>query len=142
MNPMSSRRYSKAPITEAIIDLRTKAPEGAKVHDLIRCHEGEEETYPHQKDLKMAVGQFEVGPKLETSASSQPTGYLFTSTDQRQIYQARVDGFTMSRLAPYENWERFRNEAQRLWRLYRETVRPTRIERMAVRYINRLDLPG
>ena len=48
----------------------------------------------------------------------------------------------MSRLAPYESWEAFRNEARRLWEVYRQTVKPVRIERVALRYVNRLDLPG
>lgn len=32
-------------------------------------------------------------------------------------------------------------EARRLWDLYRQTVAPTSIERIALRYINRIELP-
>lgn len=33
-----SRRYSKAPITEAIIELRVQQLPGITVGDLLRCH--------------------------------------------------------------------------------------------------------
>jgi uncharacterized protein (TIGR04255 family) len=140
MNPAT--HYSKAPITEALIDLRATVSEHVAVSDLMRCHEGQEKAYPHKKDLKIGYGQFEVGHRLSASASAQHVGFLFSSGDQKQVYQVRLNGFSMNRMAPYESWEPFRDEARRLWTLYRETIRPTQVERLAVRYINRLDLPG
>ena len=68
-------------------------------------------------------------------------GYLFKSGDERQVFQGRLDGFTMSRLAPYECWETFRDEARRLWNVYRGAVSPQRVVRVAVRYTNRIDIP-
>jgi uncharacterized protein (TIGR04255 family) len=47
----------------------------------------------------------------------------------------------MHRLAPYESWESFRDEARRLWDIYYRVARPRKVVRVAVRYINRLDLP-
>src|SRR5207249_4682207 len=43
---------------------------------------------------------------------------------------------------PYDSWEAFRAEARRLWKTYRDVARPAKIDRMAVRYVNRLDLPA
>ena len=51
-----------------------------------------------------------------------------------------MDGFTFSRLRPYESWEELRNEARRLWQLYERIARPDVITRCAVRFINRFDL--
>ena len=42
---------------------------------------------------------------------------------------------------PNEKWQPFRTEAQRLWTITREAIQPTEITRVAVRYINRLELP-
>ncbi len=61
--------------------------------------------------------------------------------DKLQIVQARLDGFTFSRLTPYETWERLRDEARRLWAVYAQLVQPVEVTRVAVRYINRLELP-
>ena len=82
-----------------------------------------------------------VGKQVSASAESSHIGFLFKNGDDKQIFQARLDGFTMSRLAPYESWEPFRDEARRLWNIYREHVKPKQVTRIAVRYINRLDLP-
>src|SRR5207253_4384748 len=68
-------------------------------------------------------------------------GYTFTSSDGLQAFQSRLDGFTFSRLAPYNGWESFCSEARRLWNIYREVTQPQAVTRAAVRYINRLDLP-
>jgi uncharacterized protein (TIGR04255 family) len=67
---------------------------------------------------------------------------VYASEDQKQVYQTRLDGFAFSRLAPYESWERFSNEARRLWQAYRECLKPVAVTRLAVRYVNRLDIPG
>jgi uncharacterized protein (TIGR04255 family) len=136
------RRYAKAPITEAIIELRVQQAPGVTVGDLLRCHEAEKENYPTRKELKYGLGHFEVGPRVTASATSQHVGFICTSDDQKQVFQARLDGFSASRLAPYKSWEPFRDEARRLWDVYRQAVKPVRIERIAVRYINRLDIPG
>ena len=51
-----------------------------------------------------------------------------------------MDGFTFSRLKPYETWENLRDEAYRLWQKYREITSPE-IIRVALRYINKLEFP-
>ena len=95
--------------------------------------------YPDVKQLKR--GEIKLGEVAGSSSEMQDVGFAFQSAGGEQIHQARLDGFTMNRLAPYENWERFRAEARQRWDCYRETAKPTKIKRLAVRYINRLDLP-
>lgn len=139
---MRGVHYSRAPITEAIIDLQVKPRGGLTLSDVERVRSGEESSYPEIKRFAIAHGQFEVGERLVASAQQEHTGYGFTSADQKQVVQVRIDGFTFSRLAPYEHWTAFRDEARRLWLLYRERVVPDEILRIALRYINRFDLPG
>lgn len=138
----TQRHYSKAPITEALIDLRVELPEGTGVADLEKVHTGLESAYPTRKDRIVAEVQGLIGDRAAAAAAtSKHTGFLFTSKDGKYIFQARLDGFTMSRLAPYESWKPFKDEARRLWNVYRSITKPTNVTRLAVRYINRLDLP-
>ena len=58
------------------------------------------------------------------------------------VAQFRVDGFTFNKLEPYTTWENVFGEAARLWQIYAQTAQPLEIARLAVRYINRLRLPG
>lgn len=135
------RHYPKAPITEALIDLRVEVPPEVTASELQKAHADQEADYPRVEQANVAVGHMEVGKQVATSASTKQVGYWFRSADGKQIYQSRLDGFTMSRLAPYESWEPFRNEARRLWDVYRSVAKPVKVIRLAVRYINRLDIP-
>lgn len=56
--------------------------------------------------------------------------------------QSRFNGLTFSRLAPYDSWEPFRNEARRRWEVHRKKSNPQSVDRIAVRYINRIGIPG
>lgn len=135
--------YPNAPITEAIIDLRVTPAEGGDRALLKLNEDGVLPEYPKQEELFEAVGQMAVGPRGGSASVQQsPIGWKLTSADQRQIVQSRINGFTFSRLAPYDRWELFRNEARRLWDVYRKRLKPEAVVRVAVRYINRIDLPG
>ena len=133
--------YPNAPITEALIDLRVELPKRVTVAELEKIHAEEKTVYPIKKNRHEVTGQIQGGEQVAAAASSKHIGFIFTSQDQKQIFQARLDGFTLSRLAPYESWDEFCKEARRLWDRYRSVVEPTKIVRLAVRYINRLDLP-
>lgn len=133
--------YFKAPITEALIDIRVTLPNETTVADLARVDIGEEIGYPHRRNRFAFEGQIAFGDQVETATRQTHVGYDFWSSDERQIVQVRQDGFTFSRLAPYDCWETFRKEAHRLWEFYRAMAEPVNVTRIAVRYINRLDLP-
>lgn len=133
--------YTKAPITEALIDIQVELPDGTTVADLARVSIGEEIGYPQRRNRFSLEGQIVFGEQVGTSTSQRQVGYDFLSGDERQIVQVRTDGFTLSRLAPYDRWKTFRAEAYRLWELYRDVANPINVTRVAVRYINRLDLP-
>jgi uncharacterized protein (TIGR04255 family) len=68
-------------------------------------------------------------------------GFRFERADARRVMQTKLDGFSYSALAPYDEWEGFRPEAKHLWKLYRDICHPIRVTRVAVRYINRIDIP-
>lgn len=136
-----TRHYSKAPLTEAVLDIRVELPSEVTLQELKKIQEGEEERYPRKEESLFVVGHMSMGSQVGASAQQTHNGYRFVSPDNRQIFQARIDGFTFSRLAPYETWDSFRDEAHRLWKLYRQITKPKNITRLALRYINRLDLP-
>jgi uncharacterized protein (TIGR04255 family) len=66
---------------------------------------------------------------------------MYASPDGKDIVQARLDGFTANRVQPYKDWETFRNIGKKLWKHYVSIAAPTAVTRIALRYINRLELP-
>ncbi len=131
-----------APITEAIIDIRVKLPNDFDVTEIDSIYENISADYPEKQEQRQIEAQIDVKKEesVKTSAT-KVTGYRYISSDRKQIIQASLDGFTVSRLKPYIRWEQLRNEAFRLWKFYRNITSPECITRVAVRYINNLNIP-
>jgi uncharacterized protein (TIGR04255 family) len=135
------RHYDNAPITEGLIDIRVKLPSDIDLSSFDAFFERVKDKYPTRQDRKLFEGTFSTVPRVEAAAKETKIGYLFRSADGKRVLQARLDGFTFSRLKPYENWGALRDEAKRLWDTYREIVKPIQVTRVAVRYINQIDIP-
>ena len=93
----------------------------------------------------MSLSQFvgEISPqRTAASAHQKSLGLQFGSADSKQLFQARLNGFSFHRLAPYESWKPFRDEAFKLWGLYRKFVGPVKVVNFSVRYVNALIVPA
>ncbi len=137
--------YRNAPITEALIDLRITHAQDFSLNDLEKMGEAIADRYPTQEPMYLQSGQItfqQPGDPAQIEATHQHGGFRFISQNKQQIVQVQMDGFTFSTLAPYDRWESFRDEARRLWELYRSAAKVEYITRAAVRYINRIDIPG
>jgi uncharacterized protein (TIGR04255 family) len=137
----TQKHYSRAPITEALINIQAQLPQEVKLDVLAQVYSIIQTEYPKREEVLMVQGQMIVGDSVGATASQSQIGYVVFSNDQKQILQVRLDGFSFSRLAPYDCWEKFRDEAKKLWNIYQSLVHPEAIVRLAVRYINRLDIP-
>lgn len=132
--------YSKAPITEAIIDVRASLAAGITLSDIERLGQASLSDYPNRQTRFLTEALMRGGAEVEAKVKQTHVGFVYTSSAEPYVVQFRLDGFTLSRLAPYVDWDTFRSEAQRLWRLYAAALRPEVVTRLAVRYINRLDV--
>ena len=140
----SPLHFSNAPITEAVLDLRVQLKEGAVFEDLIQFAEAVAERYPEKRirtSLEAKIHYDKETLDLKTEGTSSKDGYLMSSSDGRQVVQARLDGFTFSRLKPYQDWPTMRDEARALWTTYLEVAEPKVVNRIALRYINRVEIP-
>lgn len=137
--------FPNAPITEALIDIRVKLPPQTDLAKLAVFHEAIKQRYPAKQERVSWRGHLEVKAstvaQVSQSVAGGPDGYLFTSADGRQVIQARLDGFTFSRLKPYDKWESLRDEARELWQHYIRIASPETVTRIALRYINRIEIP-
>lgn len=134
--------YDRAPITEALIDISVALRQQQQnLTDLKDIHKLVRNEYPREELRSITEGQFQIAKEPTATVTSRPLGYAFHSTDGRQVMQARTNGFTFSRLEPYDRWKHLRDEARRLWQIYKATLKPERITGVAVRYINRIVIP-
>lgn len=143
---MEYPRLSKAPVKEAIVDIRVQPNTTIDPDRLLKLHESFRADYPHVQVRSKWQGQLSFSPKVgASSAEVKETGidgYIFSSADKLNVVQMRLDGFSYSRLAPYTEWKAIRPEANRLWDIYTAAIGGLTATRVAMRYINVLDLAG
>jgi uncharacterized protein (TIGR04255 family) len=101
--------------------------------------------FPERRDIR----QLEVGitggtdkDRAEAHTDDRVTGYVFKSKDQSRLVQCRLDGFTFNQLSPYPSWEELKGIAVPMWERYRAAAKPQLITRLALRYINVLQIPA
>jgi uncharacterized protein (TIGR04255 family) len=131
-----------APIIEAVIDIRAQAEAPWEEADI------QEHLKPQLPDYPKVVstGAFRQQLKVEPGSVEQSyrdlgwKGLWFQSADDRHIAQFNRESFVFSRLYPYESWEQFSKEAFRLWRMHIQLANPTQVQRLGLRFINRMPL--
>ncbi len=136
--------YKNPPIVEAILDIRATLPPDISLSHLQVFQDIVKVDYPLKKERRFLEGgvQFKSGSVPEFKVSPEKIdGLLFHAADGKSIVQARLDGFTFNKLRPYSDWEKFSAEAKRLWAEYLKIAKPISVSRVALRYINRIELP-
>ena len=128
---------TKAPIKEAIIDIQVSDidvpvdklnldPSGFTLVSEIRSAE-----------MELSMG----GEKIQTQSSQFHLGYRYESKSGKDIAQVTKRGVALSRLTPYKDWESFLKVAKDLWSQYTNALPGANVTRLAVRYINSLNVP-
>lgn len=137
-------KLRKSPIAEALLDIRVNLPKETDLTKLASFQEKIKDRFPirqTREEWKTSV-QFkkEQQPKI-LKPMGGPLGCLFLSSDKKKVVQARLDGFTFNKLEPYEGWDKFITEARELWEHYIDIAVPLNVIRVALRYINRIEIP-
>lgn len=132
---------SKAPIVEAVIDIRIVAPGTCDENILQNELKNKLPDYPKVEQLRGAMYQFNAAevksPKIEDLGC---VGLRLGAKDAPHIAQFNKTAFVFSRLKPYENWQKFTQEAYRLLSIYYQLLRPTEVVRIGLRFINRISV--
>ncbi|NMC21715.1 MAG: TIGR04255 family protein [Thermogutta sp.] len=132
-------RLARAPIVEAVIHWQARA-EAALDREALEAYLRERlPEYPLLRPQHEVRLEHELGPSASAIRRSESwQGFRLFSKDERQVAQFTRNGFVFSRLAPYEGWDSFAEEAKRLYRIHAEIAKPSEIERLGVRFINRI----
>jgi uncharacterized protein (TIGR04255 family) len=114
-----------APIVEAVIDWRARAERQWEPGDLQAKIAERLPEYPNRQlqHLLEFAAQGVMGANESHAAASQRSGWhgiRVSTPDELYIAQFTRDGFTFSRMHPYNEWASFSAEARRLWRIFVE----------------------
>lgn len=138
------KHFPHAPIKEALIDIQTAFPNKITAETLNSKYAQIAQQYSQPETIQQdeVVGLFsEGGLPSKVTVEHTVTGYRYRSKDGHHVVQFRTDGFTFSRLEPYDTWEQMKAEAAKLWDVYVEAVSPSLVTRVGARYVNELKLP-
>lgn len=136
--------YPKSPITEAIFEILTEFPKSVAATDIEKLHSKISAQYPKAKPRHKFESRFEVKdgkPVNSETISLGVDGYLFWTQDDKQVVQYRANGFSFSRLNPYQKWDVHFPEVIKLWEIFSSELKPSKVVRTAVRFINRIEVP-
>lgn len=78
-------------------------------------------------------------PILPTASDN---GWLYKSSDGSLLLQCRLDGMTVNKLRPYSSYDELFERFLRYWDVYRAVAKPVQATRLALRYINRFQVPS
>jgi uncharacterized protein (TIGR04255 family) len=137
------KNYSKAPIEEAIFDIKIDPALAIVGKDIEFIHSNISDFYPVKEFLKTFQTSFKVkeGVPQLSMTEDKGLGFRFWNEKRKQVCTFSLDGFGFSRLRPYDEWEPNFHEAMRLWKIYKDNFRPVYVKRVAVRFINVLEIP-
>jgi uncharacterized protein (TIGR04255 family) len=134
-----TQKYKRPPITEAVIEIRFETPVEPSTID--KAVARFRDRYP-LTELQNTLGLQLDGQRGSMQIEQKVTGVKLTSLDGTEVLMIGTSAFSASCLAPYPGWEAFYGRAEREWRDWKKVVGYRKIQRIGVRYINRIDVPS
>ena len=136
------RHLSKAPIQEAVLDIRIPLQESVSPNAL-RTGLHSLGGFGEIQELKQESLTIQLSAEGEPKphVAGQVAGVRGFTDDRLWIVQYRQDGMTLSRLTPYSSWEEICRQAHPLAEGFLRVAGPPYVERLALRYINHFRLP-
>ncbi len=132
--------FKNAPIVEALLDIQVEVPESTPYSRLDDFYAEIKDIFPHRHERKKVDIEFSAKDE-EVRKTVSKIGFSFKSESFPEVVQARLTGFSFSRLKPYKNWPKLRDDSGALWQIYREILKPDKVTKLGLRYINRIEIP-
>ncbi|MGO9485157.1 MAG: TIGR04255 family protein [Rhodomicrobium sp.] len=135
---LSSAKYARAPITEAVIDIRSASVVSAKNQETVVRRL--KRLYPNSNALQaFSVNIDTTGGHV--GLEQRPQGYRLSSDEQTDVVLVMPSGIATARLAPYPGWVVFKERSEFVWQIWRKSTTHHAVARIGVRTINRIDVP-
>jgi uncharacterized protein (TIGR04255 family) len=137
------RHLNQPPIVEALVHFQANASrlwatQGAK--ELAKASFPHHPQIEEQHQLSVQIQPGKADP-VQQIFQQLSNGFVMRSSDEPTVHQVRRDGYSYSRLPPYEGWEPFISAAKAGWQIYAHAFQPEELHSLALRFINRLDFP-
>jgi len=136
------KRYRNPPVIEALCEFRFKPgqPWDLAIPGLV--YEKIQDRFPKRRlakifELSVTATPGGVGQQVLTTDRMQ-----FLREDERALVQVDRDLLAVNHLKPYPTWQEFLPLIEHGFSAYRDVAQPKGFERIGLRYINRIEIPG
>ena len=137
---MTDIQYERAPITEAVVEFKFSAKIDEKKYE--KAIAQLEQVYDnHKKNVQRKVDINLDRPTNPVKGVEDTRIDSFFSNNMTQRVVIRPDSFAVAVLAPYTCWDDFKKRILRDRDIWQKYAGFQKIDRIGMRYINRLDLP-
>lgn len=132
----------RAPIVEAVIQIHARPEISWDEKEVLASLRPKLSEFENSVSRKNVQHQVTLGSAHQPMVSETDLGWHgLVCRSKDQSVQFNRDGFVFSRLQPYQSWNQFYGDAMRLWEIYQETAHPVEMQRIGLRYINKIQLP-
>jgi uncharacterized protein (TIGR04255 family) len=131
--------YRNTFIVEAIVDIQAAASvpvSEASLSEFVDAEDG----YQERKDIAVRTVTFSAGEPPSANVEHEAKGSAFRSVSGSRQLRVIPDRLALSEFSPYTGWDSFSVEALRLWGRYAERYSVSSLRRVAVRYINKIEV--
>lgn len=139
----TSHKYPNPPLREAMLVIQMTFGSGNGMEAARLFSETLKGEYPDRKPV-YAEGTVEdsIDGRPNPLLPHQPIRYVCREPDNKSVVQVGATEFDFSCLPPYPGFETFLGESRRIWERFRETSPEVTIDRLALRYLNVIELPN
>jgi uncharacterized protein (TIGR04255 family) len=133
-------KLAHPPLREALVDIRLREELPASILPNFRAPKG----FPVAKEMKHSQFQFKIDkdkPGRAEVLAEGPFGQRYEKEDGSEVIQLRRNGLTYSILKNYAGWDVLREASRAAWRDFLVASGPVNVSRLAVRYINAINIP-
>jgi uncharacterized protein (TIGR04255 family) len=137
-----SKKYAKPPIVEAVCEFRL-TPEtrwDLTVPGLL--YEKLKVSFPQKEQRVIQEMELIQGPEGWLQQIRTSERIIFFTEDRRMLVQVGPRLLAINVLKPYPHWEGFKPRIEVAWESLRVAVEVQGLERIGLRYINHVELPG
>lgn len=130
-------QYKRPPIVEAVIEIRLEQPLSRDEVDKLLTRFKPD--YPFSGPHPLYEVALDVAERR--ADFQEEIRYKLASPDQADVLLVATTHISCARLAPCIGWDALRARAERDWATWKRVVGYRKIQRVGVRYINRIDIP-
>src|SRR5690349_3307514 len=125
----AARHLDRAPIREAVIDLRVTAP-AFDISLLENVRDAFSVYFPECEEQRSYESLIKVTQDgVEHAARDLDRGYICRSPEHQTAVTLSASGFSFSRLHPYTDWSSVIAEARVYWEIYASLIKVEKVTR-------------